>query len=97
MTTILTRAARALCKAQSGVDVFDDLEPEAQEAAREHVRAVLEAMRKPDEAMLDAGGYLCSSAENTIRWSVINREDRKLSEGYATEVYQAMIDAALAD
>lgn len=52
MTTILTRAARALCKAQSGDDVYDDLEPEAQEAARKHVRAVLEAIREPSEEML---------------------------------------------
>lgn len=43
MTTPLTRAARALALAQSGVDCFDDLEPEAQELAIEHAAAVLRA------------------------------------------------------
>jgi hypothetical protein len=43
MTSPLTNAARALVLAQSGDDVFDDLEPEAQEAAVEHARAALAA------------------------------------------------------
>jgi hypothetical protein len=54
---ILDQAARALVLAQSQADCFDDLEPEAQEEARQHVRAVLRAVRTPSEAMLDAGAY----------------------------------------
>lgn len=49
MTSPLRNAARALCKAQSGVDCFDDLEPEAQEIAIETVRAVLAAQWQPIE------------------------------------------------
>lgn len=57
MTSPLTTAARALVLAQSGVDCYEDLEPEAQESAREHVRAVLLAIRDPSDAMMAAGEY----------------------------------------
>lgn len=75
--TPVERAARALALSQSGVDCFDDLEPEAQANAIETVRAVLQAIREPNVAMVDAG------------WAV---QDNSM-----TEVWQAMIDAALAD
>ena len=71
MTDILTRAARALCKAQSGADVFDDLEEEAQEAAREHVRAVLESLWQPIKtAPKDAGILIAGRASETHPWRI---------------------------
>lgn len=50
MTSPLQAAARALCKAQSGVECFDDLEPEAQEIAIETAKAVLAAQWQPMES-----------------------------------------------
>jgi hypothetical protein len=47
----MQRAARALVLKESGTDSFDDLAPELQEQATESVKAVVEALREPSEAM----------------------------------------------
>ena len=91
-------AARALVLAQSGVDCFDDLEPEAQESAREHVRAVLRAIREPSAAMAGAG----EDAGDTAAYPLTSGDDSYDAEAAlghygALAVWQAMIDAALAE
>lgn len=61
-------------------------------------RAVLQALREPSEGMKDRGGFICSPcSDNPVRWKALNRVERDFSEDYATEVWQAMIDAALAE
>jgi hypothetical protein len=59
----LDHACRALVLSQSGEDCFDGLEPEAQEVVRENMRAVLQAIKEPSEAMLDAA-WACALAED---------------------------------
>jgi len=51
MTDILTTAGRALVNAQAECECFDALEPEAQEAAIEHVRAVLRAFAARQQSL----------------------------------------------
>lgn len=53
---ILHQAARALAKAQSGVDDWDGLDPAFQATLIENARAVLEAIREPSEGMVAALG-----------------------------------------
>lgn len=53
--TPLRKAARALVLKESGTDSFDALSEELQEQVIESVKAVLEAMRSPSDAMLSAG------------------------------------------
>lgn len=59
--TIIELGARALAKSQSGVDEWDSLDEAFQENLKDHVRAVLGAMREPSEAMEydchDVGGW----------------------------------------
>lgn len=98
MSEMLERAARALC-VDNGVDP-DKLDAGGEPlwiAWKRSARAVLQAVREPSEGMVDAGGYLCSGCENLKRWNAINNAERKFSVGYATEVYQAMLDAALSE
>jgi hypothetical protein len=85
MTSPLINAARALVLAQSGADVFDDLEPEAQDAAVEHVLAVLRAIREPSPEMIAVG---------TVD---ADPELRSASDLHRAAVWQAMIDTILAD
>ena len=49
--TPLEKGARALALSQSGVDDFDALDEAFQENLKEHVRAVLEAIREPSIEM----------------------------------------------
>lgn len=81
--TIIERAAKALAKAQSGVDVYDALDEGMQDTLRENVRAVVEAMREPSERMAKAGA--ADMPGNTTPPHV------------AETAWQAMIDAALAE
>lgn len=84
--TPLRKMARALAKDQSGCDCFDDLEPEAQEALRENVRAVLGAIREPSEEMKGDGAlriYRVSQSLGTI--------------AQAEGAWQAMLDTALSE
>lgn len=50
----IEKGARALALSQSGVDEWDALDEAFQENLKEHVRAVLEALREPSEGMVDA-------------------------------------------
>lgn len=86
MTSPLRNAARALCKAQSGVECFDDIEPEAQEIAIETVKAVILAIREPSEGMVIAGGQLLMDDDSPEPPLLL-----------AEAVLQAMIDAALSE
>ena len=52
--TPLRRAARALMKSQSGADDFDALDPEMQSGLLDDVRAVLQAVWEPSDAMIAA-------------------------------------------
>ena len=52
--TPLHRAARALMKSQSGVDDFDALDDEMQAGLLDDVRAVLQAVWEPSDAMINA-------------------------------------------
>lgn len=60
-------------------------------------KAVLRAIREPSEGMKDAGGFVTSAMENRKRWEVAKMGDRRFSEQFATETWQAMIDAALGE
>ena len=60
------------------------------------VRAVIEAMREPDKVMIDAG---IAAAEDAVDWSTDTNETYRCdapSDG-VRPVWEAMIDAALAD
>ena len=52
--TPLHRAARALMKSQSGVDDFDALDDEMQASLLDDVRAVVQALWEPSDAMIAA-------------------------------------------
>jgi hypothetical protein len=80
--TPLARAARALVLKESGTDSFDALEPELQEQVIESVKAVLEAIREPSDAMLDAGDHLIVLRGEGVQ---------------PISVYHTMIDAAIAE
>lgn len=54
---LIDRAAKALALAQSGDD-WDNLAPEVQARFKENVRAVLDALRDPDEVMAEAGAEI---------------------------------------
>jgi len=87
--TPLESAARALVNAQGGC--FDSLEPEAQEAAIEHVRAVLRAVREPSQEAIVAG-----RSEISPYYINPNTDDTPGNQD-AIDVWQAMIDAALSE
>lgn len=91
MTTPIDRAARALALSQCGEDCFDALEPEAQEALRENVRAVLLAIREPSEGMGDAG------RDVTGGYPYAPHEIPKLGYLQVHMIWHAMIDAALSE
>lgn len=80
--TPLRRIARALVKSQSGVDDFDALDAEMQDSLLRDARAVLEAIREPSEAIMDAGADVIGST-------------LALHDG--PEIWRAMIDAALSE
>lgn len=96
-------AARALALSQSGEDCFDALEPEAQEALRENVRAVLRTLREPSEAMIEA------AAETPGMKAASNAMAMHQARGYGfdkgsfvdgsplQQAWHAMVDAALAE
>jgi hypothetical protein len=77
----LAKAARALVLKESGTDSFDALEPELQEQVIESVKAVLEAVRSPSDAMLEAGvdGAGNSAFEVENAWQAII--DAAIAEG----------------
>jgi hypothetical protein len=81
----LTTAARALALSQSEVDCFDDLEPEAQAALVENVRAVLGAIREPSRLMEANGANEIPYHDSTDR------------EMRAVTCFQAMLDTALSE
>jgi hypothetical protein len=87
MMSPIDRAARALALAQSGVDEFDALDEGMQETLRQNVRAVVRAIREPSEGMAQAGfdAEATANAHKTQPHHVV------------PAVWQAMIDAALAD
>jgi len=85
--TPLHRAARALMKSQSGVDDFDALDDEMQKGLLDDVRAVLSAMREPNEVMIEAAWYNLPSLYD---------QDVKNSKAFA-EQFAAVIDAALSE
>ncbi|WP_232494900.1 hypothetical protein [Novosphingobium kaempferiae] len=76
---MIDRAARALAKEQSGVDVWDGLDAELQNDLRRDVRTVLEAMRDPEpdfgipgERLLgDARGHSVSRNDMTDAWTAM--------------------------
>lgn len=84
--TPLDTAARALALSQCGEACFQGLEPEAQEALRENVRAVLQAIREPSDGKLKAG----FEDYPTIWTAAITAPDQ-------IGVWQAMIDAILSE
>ncbi|AOR76585.1 hypothetical protein [Novosphingobium resinovorum] len=49
--SIIERAARELAKKQSGSDDWDALDAELQRELKDEVRAVLQAVREPSDAM----------------------------------------------
>jgi hypothetical protein len=86
---LIERAARALAKAQSGVDDWDALDEAFQANLVDHVRAVLRAIREPSESLKVAG-----SREGG--WADWYDTDAGTEE-QASNVWQAMIDAALVE
>lgn len=87
-TNTLDKCARALAHSQCGEDCFDALEPEAQEGLRENVRAVLQAIREPSEAMIAA------FVDKALHDDVLSHGGWP---GYARDQWKAMVDAALAE
>lgn len=87
MTDTLTRAARALAKAQSGVEDFDLLDDEMQDTLRDNVRAVLEAIREPTDHMLSDGAFQIFKGER------ITEDDIHA----AKRVWRAMTKTALSE
>jgi hypothetical protein len=67
------------------LEAWDDAWPHAREAIMEEARAAIEAMRKPTEAMSQAGGDITIPAGD-YNYPIY---------GAADEVWNAMIDAAL--
>jgi hypothetical protein len=87
--TMLERAARVL--ASSFGDDWDDLSEEIRESLRDDIRAVLQVIREPSEAMVERGCFCDDlrsdrpggSAEQDRHWMACS--------------WRSMIDAALSD
>jgi hypothetical protein len=78
----LERAARALAKAESGEDCFDDFDEDFQETFMAAARAVLEAVRDPSKTMCEVGA-------NRLR------DPDKGPRATAQDVWREMINAAV--
>ena len=87
--TPIERAARALAIAESGVDEWNQLDDDFQEAFKDSVRAVLKALREPDGLMKHVGAHVVRN--------VHSEESEAEFEGDAAMVWRRMIDAVLAD
>lgn len=93
--TPITRAARRMAQIESGTDCFDQLDEGEQERLRDVVRGVLEAVRKPSEAMCLAGAdKTVSFAQHGIVHVSTGPSEPKVGAG---QMFEAMIDAALAE
>lgn len=85
MSEAFERAASRLAN-REGLD-FSSLKEPGKYLFREEVRAVLEAIREPDEAMLDAGGH----SDGTLP---ISEYECKV---FPAVIWRAMIDELLRD
>lgn len=94
--TPIERGARALALSQSGVDEWDALDEAFQENIKDHVRAVLQAVREPSKTMLDKG---IDAAEEVEDWTSDSFQTYRVDSAsdMPLPVWRAMIDAALSE
>jgi hypothetical protein len=86
MTTMLKRAARALHASESaGEQAWDDLDVITRSAFKRDAAAVIEAIREPDEAVIDAGDEIIGACHG------------QQEPADAVDVWAVMIDTILSD
>lgn len=84
--TLIDGAARALTASQGGL-LWEDLDANARDCARESVRAVLKGLRDPDVRMAQAGAEIIRNVGPAESW------EAHLND--AQNVWRFMVDTLL--